>query len=98
MLREVVVLLFLKVRDVMQVKEEFEFDRLHGMQLYNTNLVFRVTVRLTLKVTIFLESFHVSRVHELFPDDFEPRLQFCNEINCLCDELTDIFTQTLFIR
>ena len=73
--------------DVLRVKEEFENNPRSSVRDAANQLDMpRETVRRTLKRTIGMKSFHISRVHELLPDDYEPRLQFCEEISRLCDD------------
>ena len=73
--------------DVLRIKEEFEDNPRSSVRDAATKLdIPRETLHRTLKQSIGMKSFHVTRVQELLPDDFEPRLQFCVEINQLCDE------------
>ena len=75
--------------DVVRVQEEFEDNPRSSVRDAANKLdIPRETLRRTLKQTIGMKSFHVSRVHELLPDDFMPRLQFCDEMNRLCAEPT----------
>lgn len=43
------------------------------------------TIRRTLKYTIGMKTFKTTRVHQLLPDDYEPRLSYCQQMKNLFD-------------
>lgn len=73
--------------DVSRIQEEFEDNPRSSVRDAAGKLgIPRETLRRTLKESIGMKTFHITRVQELLPDDVEPRLQFCVEINQLCHD------------
>ena len=63
--------------DVIRVLEEFEENTRSSVRDAANKLdIPRETLRRTLKKTVGIESFHVSRVHELLSDNFMPDFSF----------------------